>query len=145
MVTAMSEHFPMVVVDASVAVKWFVSEREAHVHDAWALLESHLAGDEFLAAPSHLHLEILNAVRSRHQSAHDLVQISDALDGFQIELHAVNGPLARSTIAIAEECNLCVYDAAYAALAADLDAELVTADQRLARSGACRIRLLGAG
>jgi predicted nucleic acid-binding protein len=140
----MNEQFPIVVVDASVAVKWFVSERESSVGDAWALLERHLDRQVIIAAPFLLHIEILNAVRSRQRAVADLLRISDVLDGLQIELHSVNGPLARSAITIADGHRLSLYDAAYAALALELDAELVTADRRLAGSGACRIRLLGA-
>jgi len=143
-VTTVSEHGPTVVVDASVAVKWFVSERESHVDAAWALLESHLHGRTTLAAPCHLHLEVLNAARSRQLSLADLLQVCSALDGLQVELHPVTGPLSQSAVEIAEKHRLTLYDAAYAALALDLDAELVTADRRLAESGACRVMLLGA-
>jgi len=45
--------------------------------------------------------------------------------------------------ALAARHNLTLYDAAFAALALALDAELVTTDRQLAASGACRMRLLG--
>lgn len=61
----MGESTAMLVVDSSVAVKWFLSEREEHVREAWSLMESHLAGVTRLAAPEHMRLELLNALRSR--------------------------------------------------------------------------------
>jgi predicted nucleic acid-binding protein len=48
------------------------------------------------------------------------------------------------TVIIAADERLTLYDAAFVALAAKLNAELVTADARLAQTAACRVRLLGA-
>jgi predicted nucleic acid-binding protein len=139
----MSDTTPRTVVDASVAVKWFLSENESHVAEAWALLEAHLIGLNVLCAPAHLRLEVLNAMRSRRLPEAEIPKTADALEGFRLEWHPVDGPLARSAAGIAARHNLTLYDAAFAALALALDAELVTADRRLATSGACRARLLG--
>lgn len=131
------------VVDSSVAVKWFLSEREPHVERAWALLESHLAEQVSIQVPDHLRLEVLNALLHRGVTPNELGSATSVLDGFRLSWHQISAPLAASAADIAAHHGLTLYDAAFAALALELDAELVTADRRLAASGACRLRLLG--
>jgi predicted nucleic acid-binding protein len=140
----MSDPAPdVLVVDSSVAVKWFLSDREALVDRAWALLQSHLDERIRLTAPEHLRLEVLNALLQRGLSADGLTRATAALDGFRLKWHRVDGSLAESAVVIAATRGLTLYDAAFTALALELDAVLVTADRRLAASGACRARLLG--
>jgi predicted nucleic acid-binding protein len=55
----------------------------------------------------------------------------------------IDADLAAAAGRLAAKHRISVYDATYAALALHLEAELVTADQRLSASGACRARLLG--
>ena len=133
---------PAVVVDSSVAVKWFLAEREPDVDAAWALLSAHLAERIALAAPEHMRLEVLNALKHRGLAADGLVRAAAALDGFRLDWRCVDGSLAAASAAIAVARRLTLYDAVFAALAIELDADLVTADRRLATSGACRARLL---
>jgi predicted nucleic acid-binding protein len=139
----MSEPSPRLVVDASVAFKWFVIEGEEHVQEAWRLLEGHRVESTPLVAPDLLRLEVLNALKSRRVPEPAILRAADALDGFRLEWRQIGGALSRTAAEIALQHRLSLYDAAYAALALELDAELVTADRRLAESGACRIRLLG--
>jgi predicted nucleic acid-binding protein len=141
---AMSEPADAIVlVDSSVAVKWFLSEREAHVDLAWTLLESHLAEGRVIHVPDHLRLEVLNALLHRGLAHDDLQTAARALDGFRLCWHRDSAHRAGAAAAIAVAHDLTLYDAAFAALALELDAELVTADRRLATSGACRLRMLG--
>ncbi len=151
MVTAMSSESRVassrsdasrLVVDSSVAFKWIESDREHHVADARALLESHLEGSVVLAAPSHLLLEVLNAARARGAGESHMERLARSLIDVQLELHELAG-LAADAALLATRHDLTLYDAAFAALARELGAELVTADRRLAASGACQIRLLG--
>jgi predicted nucleic acid-binding protein len=140
----MSESAPdTLVVDSSVAVKWFLSDREDHVDRALDLLQAHLDERVYLAAPAHLRLEVLNALLNRGLEAGALERAATALEGFRLDWHGIDGPLAGSAARIASASGLTLYDGAFAALALALDAELVTDDRRLAASGACRTRLLG--
>lgn len=132
---------PCVVVDSSVAVKWFVAEGEAGVAEALGLLDDHMSRRCTLAAPSHLLLEVLNALRSRGLDASEMQTAARGLLGMQLELTPVE-QLAETAAGLAASLGLTVYDAAFAALANGLDAELVTADRRLANSGACKMRAL---
>jgi predicted nucleic acid-binding protein len=134
----------IVVVDSTVAVKWFLPQGEPQAALAWALLESHLAERVRLTAPDHLRLEVLNALRHRGLNADQIRRAAAALDGFHLEWHPLSASLAVAASDIAARQGLTLYDAAFVALAVELDAELVTADRRLARSGAGRARLLDA-
>jgi predicted nucleic acid-binding protein len=127
------------VVDSSVAVKWFVAEEEAGVAEALALLDDHLSRRCVLAAPSHLLLEVVNALRSRGLGEPDLAAAARWLLGAQLELTPVEQLVERAAV-IAAGHGLTIYDAAFAALASELECELVTEDRRLAESGACRAR-----
>lgn len=133
---------PRLVIDSSVAFKWIESDREHCVADARELLESHLEGSVVLAAPSHLLLEVLNAARTRGASESHLERLARSLLGVRLELHELAG-LAADAALLATRHDLTLYDAAFAALANQLVVELVTADRRLAASGACQVRLLG--
>jgi predicted nucleic acid-binding protein len=133
---------PRLVIDSSVAVKWFVTEGESGVAEALALLEEHLSRRCMLAAPSHLLLEVLNALRSRGLNESDMRVATRGLLGLQLELTPVE-ELAEQAAGIAASCRLTMYDAAFGALADGLGVELVTEDRRLAASGACRARGLG--
>ena len=138
----MSDTAVRLVVDSSVAVKWFVSEGEAGVDEALALKEQHATGARILAAPSHVILEVLNALRSRGLGQSELEDAANRLLGTHLDLAPVE-TLAYRAAAISTQHGLTVYDAAFVALAESLDAELVTADRRLAACTACRTRLLG--
>jgi predicted nucleic acid-binding protein len=140
----MSESVPgALVVDSSVAVKWFLPANEALGGGAWALLESHLTDGVRLAAPDCMRIEVLNALRHRGLGAEKVRRAAIALDGLGLEWHTVDAALTVAAVDIAARHGLTLYDAAFVALAVQLDAEMVTADRRLAGCGACRLRLLG--
>ena len=117
------------VVDASVALKWFLSE-EPHASQAVAVVQDGAT----LIAPDFLIAEVCNAA---WRSAR-LGRISQA----QVDAIAANLPrffdslvsassLARRAVAIAGQLDHPVYDCLYLALAEAEQAELVTADMRL--------------
>lgn len=140
----MSETAPgILVIDSSVAVKWFLPQGEAHGDSAWALLESHLADRVRLAGPDCMRIEVLNALRHRGFNAAKVRRAAIALDGFGLTWHAVSASLTVAAVDIAARHGLTLYDATFVALAVQLDAELVTADRRLAGCGARSVRLLG--
>jgi len=131
-----------VVVDSSVAVKWFTREGEDNVADALELLTAHRDGDLLLAAPSHLLLETLNALRYRGANEETLARAATQLLAFSLEIHELEG-LAETAARVAARHGLTLYDAAFVALADTLDAELITADRRIVASGACDAHFLG--
>jgi predicted nucleic acid-binding protein len=100
---------------------------------------------EHLAAPELVDLEVTSVLRGRLSGGHlDLRRAEVALvDLVDLPLQrAPHGPLLKRCWQLRP--NLTVYDAAYVALAEALDADLLTADSRLAKAPGprCRIEVL---
>ncbi len=116
------------VIDASVALKWFVEEQGT---DQAAAL---LAGQDLLIAPDLIVAEVANAgwkaVRAGtmlpEQHDHAAARLPLAFDGL-IPL----GSLVQRAVVISRHLNHPAYDCFYLALAEERAATLVTADQRL--------------
>lgn len=135
----MSAEAPLAVVDASVAVKWFVSANEAGVGAADELLAQHSEGRLRLTAPSLLAHEVLNVLRRPGRGISMLPDAMVALFETGILFIPPDQGLMVSAAELVAECQLSTFDAAYAALAETLDCELFTADRRLARALGDRI------
>ena len=135
----------MIVVDASVAVKWLVAEADSAA-------AQRLVGAP-LCAPDLLLAEIVNALWAMQRR--ERISTADAMAGF--------AKLARASIdlipaaalagdALALSCRLDhpAYDCFYLALAIERDAHVVTADRRFVAAAEAnaetkgRVRLLGA-
>lgn len=120
------------VVDASVAVKWFVDAdwalREDHVEPALALLQASAAGAVEFLQPPHFLAEVA-AVLARlkpHAALQDIANLAD----LDITWAEPTQALARA-IELATQLNHHLFDTLYHSLAlATSGAVLVTADQR---------------
>ncbi|RLE77115.1 MAG: PIN domain nuclease [Thermoprotei archaeon] len=120
------------VVDATVVVKWFVEEE--HSREARFLRDAYASGLIDLAAPSLLPYEVINALKYSGAFGEDeLKEVARALEDYQIALYDLVGGVAQRAIEIAMRRGVTVYDAAYVALAYELDTVLYTADERLLR------------
>jgi predicted nucleic acid-binding protein len=119
------------VIDANVAVKWYVAEPQA---DRALRL---LASGHDLHAPDLVHAEAGNVLwklsRRGVLSPDEALRIARALLATPLRIHASAG-LLEGALDIAERTNRTVYDGMYVALAVALDGVLVTADQRLANA-----------
>jgi len=131
-----------VVIDTSVAFKWF-DTTESGADIAARLLAAHGRDEVALIAPAHLPLEILNIPTSRREPVSRIEEIIDSLADADLLIAPVDDALLISAIRIAEAEHLALYDAVFIALAAALDAELVTADRKQAATASCRVRLIG--
>lgn len=131
-----------VVIDTSVAFKWF-DTTESGADIAARLLDAHGRDEVALIAPAHLPLEILNIPTSRREPISRMEEIIDSLAEADLLIAPVDDALLIAAIRIAEAEHLALYDAVFIALAAALDAELVTADPRQATTRSCRVRLIG--
>lgn len=118
-----------VVVDASVAFKWFVPDEQLAT-EAGAVLSR----DPVLLAPDFLIAEVCNiawrSVRLGRIAARQADSIAAVLAGFFSSLTAT-ALLAPRAVAIARELDHPVYDCLYLALAEARRTTLVTADTRL--------------
>lgn len=124
----------MKVVDASVVVKWVIEEegsKEAH-----RLLEAHLRGDDSLAAPDLMPLEVASAFwkRRRYIPADKAREALVSLFELAIEVYPLDSHLGKRALEIAYDLGISPYDGVYVALAEILSAPLVSADNTLLRA-----------
>ena len=119
-----------VVVDASVALKWFLSDSllEDHTDAALAIFEAAVLGQIELVQPVHFVAEVA-AVLARIKPAD---APSDLLDLLAIERRTVESPQVYATaVALATQLNHHLFDTLYHALALETaGAVFVTADRR---------------
>lgn len=115
------------VVDASVAIKWYVTE--VYTAEAEKLLDGSLE----LHAPELIVPEFGNIiwkkVRVKDLTAQEAAQIIDAFQKQKITFHSPDN-LLKAAFTGAERTGQTVYDWTYLALAVSLGCELVTADER---------------
>ena len=76
--------------------------------------------------------EVLNAMSySGLFKKDELLMVAKSLELCGFELHSLSGNLAENTVKIAVEKDITIYDAAYIALAMELNTNLYTADEKL--------------
>lgn len=119
------------VVDAGVAVKWFLPE--VHWEAAWHLLDSSTA----LHVPTFFELEFGNIVckkvRRMELSQQDANLMFEQLGRVTIKRHP-DTTLVRAALDLAHHLRQSLYDCLYLALALHLKIQLVTADRRFHRA-----------
>ena len=121
----------LLVVDASVVLKWFVPE--IHSEAARRLLQ----GDHHYFAPDLLFAEIANAVWKKvvrgELSWSDGKKLASDIESVAVETVPCR-VLATDACALAIATRRSAYDAMYLALAVRLKTQMVTADEKLARA-----------
>ena len=140
----------LVTVDASVAVKWILrGPDEPFVPAARDLLLRHVEGEIQLIAPDLFWVELGNVLWKAARRGRCTSEMAD--DGMRTIRQqglrtAASGPLIESAMKIAFRFERTVYDSVYVALARDQNAELITADERLANALAAHlpVKWLGA-
>ena len=127
-----------VVVDASLAVKWLLTEEFTEQADA--LAQYWLFENIQMAAPSHMRVEATNALFKRLlRGEHSLADVQvgiESLLALDLQIHNVSNLHARATELAAILRQSAVYDSHYLALAESLGCELWTADRRFHRIAA---------
>ncbi len=119
-----------VVVDTSVAFKWFVQAGEDSVEKAFALLADQAAGLHTLTAPASLPVELANALRYSKHQPDDVLDALENLDLSHVELFEPTSERLHAGGVLAYRHGLSIYDALFLALAEELRCPLVTADRR---------------
>ena len=118
------------VVDASVAVKWYV--KEALRDKALEMRSDFASGLLQLEAPSLLAYELGNALRYHPASTPaECAAAVKELGNLGIVMHELDESIASTAAALAFEEKLTFYDAVYIALTQSLNATFVTADEKL--------------
>jgi predicted nucleic acid-binding protein len=117
-----------IVIDSSVAVKWF-SEEEA-TSNALGLRDSHVEGRTTLITTPLLACELANALR--YKPDYDKDRLAEAMDNFY-KLHLSEAPIDTQLLSRSSEIafrgNVTVYDAIPVALAVLKKTKCITADR----------------
>lgn len=124
------EEEKILVLDASVAVKWFNVEplREK----ALIIRDRYVNGEIELIAPDLLYYEVANALRYNPRFGIEEVKSAlKALEDLSIITYDFEGELREKAVELAYRFGITIYDAAYVALAIMRDASLYTADKEV--------------
>ena len=118
------------VVDASVAVKWFNPEEDREA--AILLRDEHARGKVRISAPLLLVWEVANGLRYSAEAGTDFVQqaLRDLWD-LGIAFHAPDPEWMSDAVGIAFDGGLTLYDASYLALARHLGTLCYAADDKM--------------
>jgi predicted nucleic acid-binding protein len=117
----------MLVLDASVAIKWFKQESGSDAAERLVLLNTLVAPDLLLAEVGNASRR---AVRLGLMTEAQMLDTLHALQRYVSDFGAI-GPLIPRALAIARDLDHPIYDCIYIALAEREGAPLVTADRRL--------------
>lgn len=131
-----------IVIDSSVAFKWFDTTEEG-ADFAAGLLRRHARDEVALIAPAHLALEVINALARRGVDPQALERAIGLLDDADLLVAPLDPELLVEAARLAHSERMALYDAVFVALAIRLEAELVTADRRQASTASCRVRFVG--
>ena len=118
-----------VVIDASVALKWFVRAEE-NTERALTLRKAHVEGKISILAPMLLPYEVGNVLR--YNPEFDEASVKEAVRSLfllEIRYEEPTGEGLSETISLAFKNKITVYDATYLSLAKNKDVKLVTADK----------------
>lgn len=122
----------MIVLDASVVVKWFLDEEgstEALQYEA-----HHVDGRDRVVAPDLLVYEIANVLSyKKHLTDREIEGALNILEGLHLQLFSFSASELKDVVRVARKRGITVYDALYAMLAQKLGCAFVTADQELYR------------
>ncbi len=133
----MTPAVPTLVVDASVAVKWYLPD-EDYADQASALLGQFRQGEIKLVAPEQIRYEVPSAITAATRGRAPRLTVEQgwrAIEAFlSLDLEiAGEDELVYLAYGLAHEYGCAFYDALYLALAQDLDLSFITADGRLYR------------
>ena len=132
----LSSNQRLLVVDASVAVKWYLRDEE-YLSEADLLLDHRKAGRVELVAPRQIRVEVASSFRRAALRGRISVPEVDGLivDWLGIDLTLVdNEPLLLEATRLWIRYGCTLFDGLYIACAAQTQAPLVTADERLLRT-----------
>lgn len=118
------------VVDTSVAFKWFVAYGENGLDSAWEVLRAHGENEVALIAPSLIRAELAIQLVSSGIPADDALALLAAFEQAHVILFDATGERTQRALRCAYENRITVYDSMFLALAQEFDCPLVTADRR---------------
>lgn len=120
----------MVVVDTSVAYKWFSPENEELLQEAITLLKN----SSDITAPDLIIYELANSwsTKTKLKTAQIKIFLKD-LEETNIKIESVNFEIIRKAVDFSKKYHVSVYDASYAVLAQEKGCNFVTADSKFVK------------
>ncbi len=120
----------MIVLDTSVVVKWFSNEK--HTEKALDIRKRIRNKDEIGVFPDLLLYELSNALRyNPNFDEKDVIDALESIINMDMEIVNLSSEVINLSITLAFERDITIYDSSYVALAQKLDANFVTADEKL--------------
>lgn len=119
----------MIVIDASVVLKWFSSEEEHH-EKALLLKDRHILGKERMAGPELLLYEVANVLRVKRGDLPSAVEAFSAFCSVGVEVHSLEPADLTEAMKLSHTYGISTYDASYLSLARTLHSDFITADER---------------
>lgn len=120
----------MVIIDTSVAFKWFTTdEKEQNLTPALKLLDLHLHKKEIIVVPDLLLYELANAWATKTKIPVDKIKTNlQDLEDIQLKIIPVTFELISKAITFSKKYKVSVYDGVYVVLAKEKKCNLITAD-----------------
>lgn len=120
----------IIVLDASVILKWFVEEEWSEI--AADIKSEYSKGKLSIAVPSLVFYEVVNVLRYKTEfGLKDVTVALTSLYALQFEICSFDYVLASKTIELAYTYGITIYDAAYLGLAALKECRIYTVDEFL--------------
>ena len=133
-----------IIIDASVALKWYLVDEENH-HTAMHFLTEYIAGNLELIGPSLLEYEVINGLliagRRGRIPEKDILNAIDGFIGLDISLHSIASYYEKALV-LCRNYGISIYDASYLALAEETSAPAITADMNLYKKVRKRVQSL---
>jgi predicted nucleic acid-binding protein len=121
----------MIVLDASVVLKWLFDDEDG-AEPAARLKGAHVAGHEVVAVPDLLFYEIGNVLATKTRLSEEAVEEAfSLLWEFSLERFDLGLEEFQGSLAMARKYKITLYDAAYVELSRRLKCTFVTADKKL--------------
>ena len=120
----------MYIIDTSVAVKWYIEEKDSQ--EAIKILDDYKLGKFAIAIPDLLIYELANVFRFnsffKPKEKRELIRSLYDLDLYIVTPYY---SLVEKAQEISENYNLTIYDAIFVTLAKEMNCNLITADEKL--------------
>lgn len=121
-----------IVLDASVAVKWFNKKNEDHVENAIKIQDQKISGLLEIIVPDLFFLEVLNAFQTNSGfNPEDISIIQQSLHKLNLKIVYPDNAILEDTVKIASASDLTIYDSLYIAVAKVYEAPLFTEDKKI--------------
>lgn len=122
----------IVVLDASVVLKWFLLQGEKGIEKARGYQKDHLEEKLEIVVPELVFYEVGNVLITKPGAEkEDVEEALEILHRLNLKVFQINQSSERIALGLCQKYKISFYDAAYVALAKLLRALMITADQKL--------------